>query len=83
MGSYGIVNIRAISSKNLSYDHRIFDIVGSNEDNIQKLFIINSARSLYNFIKFKQLFVVVRVDFNLVQTAFYDITSNTNCEDIK
>lgn len=46
MGSYGIVNIRAISSKNLSYDHRIFDIVGSNEDNIQKLFIINSARSL-------------------------------------
>lgn len=49
---------------------RIFDIVESNEDNIQKTVYINSARSLFNFIKFKQLYVVVRVDFNLVQIAF-------------
>lgn len=51
---------------------RIFDIVESNEDNIQKLFI-SILHDLYqifdNFIKFKQHFVVVRVDFNLVQIA--------------
>lgn len=63
------MNIHAIDLKKKSI-FRIFDIVESNEDNIQKLFIINSARSLYNFIKFKQLSVVVRVDFNLVQIAF-------------
>lgn len=64
------MNIHAIDLKKKSI-FRIFDIVESNEDNIQKLFInINSARSLYNFIKFKQLYVVVRVAFNLVQIAF-------------